>query len=180
MSFLYDCLNFTPQQQPKEIYFYPPLFLRPPLLFLASPEGSLFPPLLFEKMKTVALFCLLAVALFQVQAQILPTSPSEPQIAFNDANACLKAIACMQDLGSQLIPLTSQDTDGAPWGTDKLAVLAESGFQHSIQTSKLCDSPAPYESVYDCFNAPGTNNGFCLENFLAQIDACVNAFLSMS
>eukprot|EP00009_Paramoeba_aestuarina_P005743 CAMPEP_0201521752 /NCGR_PEP_ID=MMETSP0161_2-20130828/16012_1 /ASSEMBLY_ACC=CAM_ASM_000251 /TAXON_ID=180227 /ORGANISM="Neoparamoeba aestuarina, Strain SoJaBio B1-5/56/2" /LENGTH=144 /DNA_ID=CAMNT_0047920451 /DNA_START=142 /DNA_END=576 /DNA_ORIENTATION=+ len=130
------------------------------------------------------------VAVIQTQPTIPPTTPSEPKIAFNDANACLKAISCFQYLGYYLIPRTSQDTDNLPWATDRLQLtslgsvstlpLALDPPNATDDPNRFCDSPYPYVNVNDCLDAPGTNNGYCLENFLAQIDACINSFLSLS
>eukprot|EP00008_Paramoeba_atlantica_P009971 CAMPEP_0201480058 /NCGR_PEP_ID=MMETSP0151_2-20130828/4638_1 /ASSEMBLY_ACC=CAM_ASM_000257 /TAXON_ID=200890 /ORGANISM="Paramoeba atlantica, Strain 621/1 / CCAP 1560/9" /LENGTH=137 /DNA_ID=CAMNT_0047861809 /DNA_START=44 /DNA_END=457 /DNA_ORIENTATION=+ len=135
-------------------------------------------------MKLAVCFVFLCVAVSFSYAAINAASPHDPKIAFNDANACTKAITCFQYLMTQLLPDAGAST---PWDLTNLAfvppnaVVADpSTFTNEIapMATPYCDFPEGTTSIIDCLGSSPISNGVCLENFNAQLDACVNAFIN--
>jgi hypothetical protein len=141
-------------------------------------------------MKVALLFGLFVCGCF---ATISPANWAEPKIAFSPSNACTKSISCFTYLlGNRITmkgfhssnPISARDLQ--VYKPENLKVTFQSvarSFNSAFGTS--CDFPDPHISMDSCLTYAHTsgnndyNNGKCLENFLAQVDICVNEFLKI-
>jgi hypothetical protein len=129
-----------------------------------------------------------------VVGQIPAFTAGNPMLSFSPANSCTKAVICFGHLlklrlsyftangggsGLNVANINADATKYDPSTGNNYHMKNLKGDEIDVQVTKYCDYPSPYTTISGCLDDDTISNSKCLQNFLAQVDDCTNAFLAL-